>query len=331
MNERQETDKRTVPLSALRFTAGEFQLGENGDDAKTAPFRMVARSGQPIEHWYWGRIIHDLSGVRHKNRIPIDYAHQDTEVIGYANHFSTESGDLEVSGALVPYKDNDRATEVIFKQKAGVPYEASINFGGNGIRLENVAEGESTDVNGSSFAGPGVVVRQWPLRGVAICPYGADQNTSTEFSNDEKVEVEFMSKDKKPVELEATVKEAVEEEPVTDKASEAVVLTQQEDTAVVEDAAPEVALSDEPIEDPKPEGVKFLDAFGEQGGVWFALGMSYEEAKEQYLAKLKEENEQLKAKLEASRLPGEEEPVTYSEAKSDSKQPLIRIAGKTYN
>ena len=326
------TGRMPVPVSALRFTAGEFQLGDNGGDAKTAPFRMVARSGQPIEHWYWGRVVHDMSGVQHKGRCPIDYAHSDTEVIGYANHFETGAAGLEVSGALVPYKDNDRATEVIYKQKNGVPYEASINFGGGGIRMENVAEGDQTEVNGYTFDGPGVVVREWPLRGVAICPYGADANTSTTFTNDEQVEVEFMAKTTKSDELEAAAV-AVEKEPVTDKATEAVVVTTElsATTAAVEEAAPDVTLKDDQPEEEKPEGLRFLEAFGPQGGVWFALGMSFDEAQVQYVAKLKEENEQLKAKLDASSLSGEREPVAFSEAKSDTKkQPLIRISGKQY-
>jgi hypothetical protein len=323
MDDKQQ--KRSVPLSALRFTASSWELGDNGDEAKTAPFRMVARSGQPIDHWYWGRIVHDLSGMRSKSRVPIDYAHSDAEVIGYANHFSHESGDLEVSGALVPYKESDRATEVIYKQKNGVPYEASINFGGSGIRVENVAEGAQAEVNGYTFDGPGVVVREWPLRGVAICPYGADSNTSTEFSENEKIEVEFMTTEAKPVELEAAAV-AVEEKPVTDKAAEAAALPEQQ-PAAVEATEPEAELTEEPS-----EGMRFLDAFGDQGGVWFAMGLSFEEAQQQYVAKLKEENESLKAKLAGVDVAGEVEPASYSEAEPKKKKmPAIRIAGRKYD
>src|SRR5690606_36622863 len=130
-----------------------------------------------------------------KQRVPIDYCHDDREVIGYANKFDSESGDLVVSGALTPWKENDRAAEIVHKQKAGVPYEASINFGGDGIVLERVSENMAVDVNGYKFAGPGVVVREWPLRGIAVCPYGADQNTSTTFSGASEIAVQIREAD----------------------------------------------------------------------------------------------------------------------------------------
>jgi hypothetical protein len=182
--------KRTIPAAALRLTVSEFTLGDNGGDAKTAPLKMVARSGQPIEHWFWGRIVHDLKGMTmHKARLPVDYAHEAGEVIGYVNKFDITSGDLVASGALVPFAEGDRANEVIFKARNGVPYEASINFGGPGIKIEEVPEGAKSEVNGFQFEGPGLIVRSWPLRGIAVCPYGADHNTSTELGDGEKFDV----------------------------------------------------------------------------------------------------------------------------------------------
>lgn len=175
-----ECNLNAIPARALCFAGGEVSLGDNGDNAKTAPVRLKARSGKPIEHWFWGKVVHDLAGMRtHKPRLTIDYAHNDAEVLGYLNHFDTESGDLIASGALTPFKDDDRASEVLFKMRQGVPYEASIFFGGDGIKVEEVGEGMVAQVNGYAFEGPGIIVREWPLRGVAICPYGADQNTES--------------------------------------------------------------------------------------------------------------------------------------------------------
>lgn len=336
MSDEQTTNKRNVPMSALRFTAHSCEFGDNGDDAKTAPFRMVARSGQPIEHWYWGRIVHDLSGMRAKKRVPIDYNHE--EEIGFANHFNTESGDLEVSGAVVPYKDSDRANRVLHMARNGIPYEASINFGGSGIKLQNVEKDEQTEVNGYTFDGPGVVVREWPLRGVAICPYGADHNTSTEFSKTEQCEVEFMATvaKRKPEELEAADVVAVETESVCDKDAEAATEAKDTDGSVVVDVSaveatePEAELT-EITPEVKLDGLRFLKAFGDQGGVWFAQGLTFEQAQEQFVAALKDENKQLRAKLSSIQPAGEEEPVAFSEAKPQSKKmPVIRIAGKVY-
>lgn len=177
---RNERNFSAIPANALCFAGGEVSIGDNGEGSKTAPVKLKARSGLPIEHWFWGKVVHDLSGMRtHKPRLTIDYAHNDAEVLGYLNHFETESGDLIASGALTPFKEDDRASEVLFKMKQGVPYEASIFFGGDGIKIEEVGEGMMQTVNGRQFDGPGVIIREWPLRGVAICPYGADQNTES--------------------------------------------------------------------------------------------------------------------------------------------------------
>jgi len=102
----------------------------------------------------------------------VDYVHAPGEVLGYLNHFDTSSGDLVASGALTPFTDGDRASEVIYKARQGVPYEASINFGGDGIKIEEVAAGQMAQVNGYTFDGPGIVVRQWPLRAWRSAPTG---------------------------------------------------------------------------------------------------------------------------------------------------------------
>ncbi len=152
---------REVPQTACLFAGGVITAGTNGDGAKTTPVKLLARSAQPVPHWYWGRAVHDMAGMAmHKSRLAIDYAHDSADIIGYVSHAETTPAGLELSGALVPYKDNDRANEVAFKMAAGVPYEASINFGGGDIEIEDVAKGHSVAVNGYQFTGPGTVFRK---------------------------------------------------------------------------------------------------------------------------------------------------------------------------
>jgi DNA-binding TFAR19-related protein (PDSD5 family) len=235
-----ETKFRDIPASACFLAAGEIQTARKNADDKSAALRMVARSGKPIEHPYWGNIVHDLAGVRlHKNRIPVDYVHDPKEIIGYLNHFDGSSGDLVTSGALVPFKDNDRATEILHKMDAGVPYEASINFGGDGIKLEDLAAGQTTTINGYLLTGPAVIVREWPLRGVAICPYGADMNTESRNFAEDKQTIRATVVLTKPetteesiMENEATVEVATVEEPKPEK-------LEQVETPVVEVVAEE--------------------------------------------------------------------------------------------
>jgi cold shock CspA family protein len=181
-------EARSVPVAALSTRVGEFQLANDDEGAKTAPIRLVARAGKPIEHWYFGRVVHDFAGMRHKGRIPIDYGHDDKEIIGYANRFDTSSGDLNLAGALVPFNERDRAAEVAYKSRNGVPYEASIDFRDQ-MAMEELRAGQFAEVNGQRVDGPATIIREWTLRGVAVCPYGADPNTSSQLSNAEQFTV----------------------------------------------------------------------------------------------------------------------------------------------
>ena len=190
----EDTRFSRIPAGACQFGGGTVEVGDNGDGARSVPVRLLARSAQPIEHGYWGRVVHDMAGMHQlRERGSIDYAHDDKEIVGYYNHHEAGPDGLMLSGALVPFKDSDRASEIAYKMANGVPYEASINFGGDGIRLQQLEDGESTEVNGFTFEGPGIVIRSWPLRNVAICPLGADANTSAvALSSGETFAAELM-------------------------------------------------------------------------------------------------------------------------------------------
>jgi len=307
----ESTTTRKVPASACHVTIGAFALRDNGARAKSAPIEMVARSGQPLQHPFWGAIVHDFAGMRlHRDRLPIDYCHDDKEVMGYLNHFDVSSGDLVARGALVPYKDSDRATEVMHKSKAGVPYEASIFFSDG--KIEELGEGQVATVNGKQVEGPAVVVREWSLRGVAVCPYGMDKNTASRFANDGEVSVVVMKREEdamKKAETEVVdakhteqAAEAPAAEVVEAPAAEAPAEAETKTEQVAEPEAPATtepvptALSEgaqaaapavvppapAPTQDAatlrKAEGQRFLTAFGARGAVWFAEGLSYEEA-----------------------------------------------------
>jgi hypothetical protein len=305
---------KNVPLAALQFAA-DLELGSNGEGAKTVPVKLKARSGQPVDHWYFGRIVHDMAGMSlSKSRLPIDYCHNESEVMGFANKFETE-GQLVASGALTPFADGDRASEVIFKSREGVPYEASIFFDPAELVLEFVPQGMAVPVNGFSFEGPGVVARKWTLRGLAVCPYGQDKNTNVEFSAGKTPEVAVRFSETTPPSEEAAPA-AVESEAVND--SPAAEAQPAVDAATTED---QLAPAAAPVEVVKLgandlDGQAFLTAFGDQGGVWFAQGKKFAECQvlfAQQLAadreRLTKENQELRTQLSAIR--GEREPVSF--------------------
>lgn len=356
---------KTVPAKACQFAA-DLQVRVNSDDSKTAPITLVARSGEAVCHWYWGNVVHDMGGMTvAKPRIPLDYCHDDDEVIGYASKFDTSTGELVATGALIPYSPDpdDKATEIIYKAQQGVPYEASIFFDGP-LVVEEVSENATTFVNGQQMSGPITVIRQWTLRGIAVCPYGNDPSTSAamKFSRVGDVPAQVISQEKHAMSAtaEAEVKAlheetaAVEAEATSDKPAEVVgkdgekattveaetAGTQAEDTSTADEPqSPAESAEEQPVPEAAPveatamsDGMKFLNAFGDQGGVWFAQGKTFEEAQALHFAevvtqrdRLAKENEELKVKLTASR--GEKSPLSFSPDALDQAKPPLKNTG----
>ena len=311
--------RRTVPASALCFNLGEFEFASSGiGDQKQIPVKLLARTGQPIRHWYWGTVVHDMAGMQlAKDTLPLDYCHFEEEVVGFLNKFDISSGDLQVSGVLVPFAEDDRASEIAFKAKSGVPYEASINFAGGPLRIEELQTGTSATVNGNLVNGPATIIRQWTLRGVAVCPYGADMNTETELSTrrrqrgsgaGESIEVTIFSQqgdptmknetEKKPEQLAA---QPTEQPAASAAAASPAAVNLTEGAKPAEQAKPAVA------EKPKA-GAEFIGAFGDIGARWYLEGKSFAEAATEFVAQqkaaidqLQQDNKQLKEQLTACR------------------------------
>ena len=330
--------KNEVPAAACQFNTEDVEITPAGEDADTAKFRMVARSSEPITHWYWGKIAHDLSGYQmSRNKCAIDYVHNDDEIIGFANKFEVEEEGLVASGALTPFKEGDRAEEVIFKARAGVPWEASINFSGGPLVLEEVQAGAKSEVNGYEFEGPGVIVRKWPLRGIAVCPYGADPNTSTEFSVDDTVSVTYVENEE--MAEEATVEKVdvfaknqaaadafVDSGGSTAKPKEEEGAAAPVETLSAADKEAEAGAAAPAVEAPTVPAEKYFERFGEQqGALYFAKGLSFNEALEQHVESQQEEISSLKSKLSDKAKAGEEEPVSDSEGSPKKKESALKL------
>lgn len=342
-----------LKMNERRFT-GELQLTSNGDDAKSAKVKIVARRGTPINHPFWGNFVHDFSGMRHKPRIPLDYAHADQESIGYLNSFDVSSGDLIVSGAIVPF-NGDKGAEVIHKINEGVPYQASIEWGPDYL-LEYIPEGVVTYVNpspdnpeGIEVVGPCSIIREWELRAVAICKFGADDDTTSELqlsknaaektyirvSGDRMTEPE-PTKDVTESAIEPATETDVlksEAEPLhTDeqhaeaKAVEAVVPAEAIEP---EQQAPPEALTElKAVEasDPRAEARKFIELFGELSGAkYFAQGLSLSDATTQHLQQQSKQIDELTKRL-ATVDRGATEPLRFSdESKGTTKGTLSDV------
>jgi hypothetical protein len=312
---------KKIPQSACTLNLGDIQLKDNGEDTKSAPISMLIRSNKSIKHSFWGNVVHDMAGMHlHKSRVPVDYVHDEKEIVGYLNKFEDSEDGKVAFGALVPFKDSDRATEIIHKSKLGVPYEASINFGGDGIKVEVVDSGQTSEVNGFEFEGPGVIIREWPLRGVAVCPYGADMNTDTsalsakqfsaELVSGAKVEDGITTTPEEVKQMSTEVKETVEAKPVETELTDSVVETETQVEVPEKVSEPEVPVEAETqvpeateLSAERKEFNRMVTDFGaDVAAKAFAEGRSYEDAQAEYLQALKEENEQLKSDLEQAKL-----------------------------
>lgn len=279
----------TAPIAAMRLDAAVSIAAKEADALAGAPIpvSMLARSAKPIDHWFWGVLVHDMTGMaQSKPTLPIDYCHDSKEVLGYADKVAASNDGLTMSGVLVPFEEKDRVAEVTHKSAQGVPYEASINFAGDGTVIEYVPEGMSSPVNGYQFEGPGVIVRKWTLRGVAICPYGADQNTTTNLSDAGAADVKFQL---------TSPAAAGKDNPMngTDAAKPPVTT---DVTPPTEEVKPKADATTQVVTPPADAAVlaaagkgaeKFITAFGDRGARLFCEGASFEDATAKYLAEVK--------------------------------------------
>lgn len=338
-NQQWTQSTRKVPAAALCFNAGVFEFGKSDKpDSKAVPVKLLGRTGKPIAHWYWGNVVHDMAGMQlHKDSLPIDYCHYADEVLGYLDKFDTSTGDLVASGALVPFAEDDRASEVAFKSQNKVPYEASINFGGGPMRLEELEVGASVVVNGNLVNGPALIIRQWTLRGIAICPYGADMNTNTELSRGSAAGGD--GKDALASTVEVTLFKATNMSQPNDptkqttteiKPTELQEKPKQDPTPAPAGGTVELQagmkVEQQPAQPPKP-GAEFVSAFGDVGARWFLEGKKFQDAAVEFIGQkntritdLEAQVKQLSEQMEA--MPRGNDPVTFKSAPKDGDKPL---------
>ena len=272
----------------------EFELGakltnDSNPNGYSVPVKMTIRTNVPVNHWC-GMLIHELSGMKHKGRVHVDFVHNSTESLGFLDKFDISDKEIKASGQLVSIEPGDIADVKIKQLQAGIPMESSIYFAGQGLVAEEFGEGTKFKANGKSMVGPAIVFREWPLRGVALCPYGADNNTSTSLAlSEETVNVNFINKESEMSDENKNV------------GADALVALEKKNVELAAKLAEVEAAKAK-----KPTGKDYMDAFGEKGAVYFAEGKTWEEAQILSTAALKKENEELTAKLAAVHRGGED-------------------------
>lgn len=164
----------------------EFAEGEGGSKR----FSMVANSGKPFMHWFWDRFAIDLEGLEHPNKsLPVLLDHSTRQRVGFTSEIKKSEKGLVVEGQFLD--SSAFGQEVHAQSKEGFPWQASV--GVRALRIERVEDGETTDVNGHEFAGPGHIFRKCNLREVSFTSLGADEETSaSSFSESDVLDLESL-------------------------------------------------------------------------------------------------------------------------------------------
>lgn len=315
---------REVPLSACRLEAGDVTVSETAG-GKT-PITLHARTGDAVSNWYWGKLVHDMAGFQKPAKVPLDYCHDDEQVLGYGDTFAAGDDGLDIGGYLVSLAAGDRADEVVQKQKLGVPYQASIFFDPKSI--EDLMAGATAQVNGQTIEGPASIIRTWGLRGCAVCPYGNDPGTSVELAAkmSQKLHVPQITLPAPgATKMTTTATKPAPPEPAA-----------QLSTHAAPPAAAAPASSPAPATDPRGalmgELRRFQQHFGAEGATYFADGKTFEQAAElhikaqaEQLTKKDTEVAELKTKLSAAPR-GEDAPLSFT---AGDKPPAGGTAGGT--
>lgn len=323
------TETRTMQTRDLILKVSDLQFTGNSvkgnDGGATTPVKLTVRTQAIVGTWV-GRMVHDLKGVFYNKKIPLTWIHDDdhpSDIIGFIDEVKASNESVECSGQIVSLADMDIADQVIRKLKAGIPFESSISFGGQGLEFEEVGENTIAKVNGRDFDGPGIIVRKWPLRGVAVCPHGADNLTSTSlaFSNREVPVLVTINKEKQMSEKQILSPEELkvqeEKEFAEKKAAEELAATKEEIKS--DDAAEKFRVR---------VGKDFIAAFGTDGAVWFAEGKTFSEARDLYIEKIVIENKELKDRIAAANLGDTEATEACSEEEEKFNARAVELGGK---
>lgn len=123
-----------------------------------------------------------------------------------------------------------------------------------------------------------------------------------------------------------------EQEKTEEKPAEAASQETPPEAPAAEPAKP----AEKPAEASEPavsEGKRFLQAFGAQGGVWFAEGKSFDEARDLHVKALAEDNAALRSQVDDLRKQltagrGEVSPVTFSAEQTEDQKAAAELTSK---
>lgn len=169
-----ENKPHTIPQRLELVEGVEIQLEAPTEATKARRFKMTAYTGAAVDTWA-GKVILDLAGAQlGPKRKPILRDHDRGQIVGYSDSVSVEDGKVVLGGHVS--QRTEAGKEVAGLSDEGFPWQASVGF--KVERAEEIKAGDSKQVNGHAFSGPGYVVTKWKLQESSFVPLGADAMTS---------------------------------------------------------------------------------------------------------------------------------------------------------
>lgn len=179
--------KNQVPGNACHFVIDEGVCF--ADSADKNMVKLVGYRGDIIRHWFWGNLAFDMDGLRFdKPRTPGLIDHNTTKRLTYSKERNIKP-ETYIAG---PFLDNANAQELAKDMKNEFPFQASLAL--RPELVEQVAEGQSVEVNGRKLKGPGAVFRKAAILEISAVVFGAFSNTeSAAYSDTEKYNFELSN------------------------------------------------------------------------------------------------------------------------------------------
>lgn len=181
-----------VPGNACRFALEDaVSFAENSGDKKMV--KLVGYRGDIIKHWYWGNLAFDMDGLHFdKNRTPGLIDHNSSMRLTYSKDRAVKP-ETFIAG---PFLGNDKAMEVKKDMENDFPFQASLSL--KPELVEQVADGQSVEVNGIKLKGPGAVFRRAAIMEISAVVFGAFSNTESALYSDNsesKYQFELVNKE----------------------------------------------------------------------------------------------------------------------------------------
>lgn len=186
------TNTVAIPLQAcrLQIPEDEVRLQDPVEEGRKPRFKMQVNSGIPMDHWHFGTLAVDLSGIEWEGKhVAALLDHDATRRVGYTTKlYVDESEGLMAEGIML---SNNDAKQVRADSQEGFPWQASCYLVASEVRpLES---GETAQVNGHNVEGPATIFSKSKLREVTFTALGADPNTASDASLSDVAQVVHAS------------------------------------------------------------------------------------------------------------------------------------------